>query len=128
MSFFKKLFGSKTEDTTSTEIEKKIEQIPLEKYVQQYTKEPYNFQTITLPQLLEKKDELYNLYTNASDGYLVKNFLTEKEVDTIMSNFGKVINDNPAHTSVGFTYPAVFAEFSFATAVLFASPALVANE
>jgi len=104
MNFLKKIFGSSNEDVPKDE--------PVEKYVQEFTKESYNFQTISLPQLLEKKDELNNLYTNASDGYLVKNFLTEEEVDVIMSNFDKVINDNPAHTSVGFTYPAVFAEFS----------------
>lgn len=107
MSFLNRIFGDK-----KSEKDKANSTMPIDKYVQHFTKEPYNFQTISLPQLLEKKDELYNLYTNASDGYLVKNFLTEAEVDTIMSHFSKVVNDNPAHTSVGFTYPAVFAEFS----------------
>jgi len=106
MSFFQKIFGTKEKSVPEQT------QPSTEKYIQEFTKEPYNFQTISLPQLLEKKDELYNLYTNTSDGYLVKNFLTSEEVDIIMSNFHKVENDNPAHTSVGFTYPPVFAEFS----------------
>ena len=62
MNFLKKIFGSSNEDVPKDE--------PVEKYVQEFTKESYNFQTISLPQLLEKKDELNNLYTNASDGYL----------------------------------------------------------
>lgn len=97
--FLKGLFSKKGSDSK-------------ESYVQRFTNEPYNFQTINLSELLQKTDELYNLYTNASDGYLVKNFLTEDEVNIIMSNFDKVMNDNPAYTAVGFTYPTVFAEFS----------------
>jgi hypothetical protein len=112
MGFFKKIFGSKKGEETNASIKKEEVKGSAEKYIQKFSSEPYNFKTITLPELLKKNDELYNLYTNASDGYLVKNFLSEKEVDTIMANFDKVLNDNPAYTAVGFTYPTVFAEFS----------------
>lgn len=81
-------------------------------YVQRFSTEPYNFKTISVNELLGRKDALWDLYTNSSDGFLIKNFLSEKEVDTIMAHFKKVLNDNPAHTSVGFTYPTIFAEFS----------------
>jgi hapalindole-type alkaloid chlorinase len=106
MNFIKKMF-SKTE--------KQIEVAPIkaqEKYVQEYSKEAYNFQTITVADILEKKEAIWDLYTNKSDGFLIKNFLSEQEVDAIMSNFDNVLNDKPAYTHVGFTYPPVFAEFS----------------
>ena len=108
-SFFKKLLSKpgKAEAPVAVEAGK-----PVEKYIQQYSKEPYNFQTITLDELLKRGDTIYDLYTNKNDGYLIKNFLTEAEVDAIMSNFPKAENDSPAHTAVGFTYPPVFAEFS----------------
>ena len=54
---------------------KPAEKKPAEKYVQQYTKEPYNFQTITLDELLKRPDTIYDLYTNKNDGYLIKNFV-----------------------------------------------------
>lgn len=81
-------------------------------YIQDFSNQPYNFQNISVDDLLTRKEALWDLYTNRSDGFLIKNFLTEQEVDTIMSHFKKVLDDNPAHTSVGFTYPTIFAEFS----------------
>jgi hypothetical protein len=89
-----------------------ISQQPVEKYVQEFSKEPYNFRTVQLDEVLQQNQAMWDLYTNASDGFLIKNFLTEKEVDEIMAHFNKVVNDDPMHTSVGFTYPPVFAEFS----------------
>lgn len=83
-----------------------------EKYVQQFTRQSYNFKTVKLVELLQNENALGDLYGNAADGFLIKNFLSSSEVDTIMSHFDKVTNDNPAYTSVGFTYPTVFAEFS----------------
>ncbi|PBQ30973.1 hypothetical protein CNR22_04040 [Sphingobacteriaceae bacterium] len=85
---------------------------PGEKYIQQYSKEPYNFETLTLDELLKRGDTIHDLYTNAADGFLIKNFLTTQEVDTILSHIDIAENDNPAHTPVGYTYPPVFAEFS----------------
>lgn len=85
---------------------------PLEKYVQQFSREPYNFATITVDELLKREDALYDIYTNVADGYLIKNFLSDAEVNTILSNFDKVLDNEPAYTPVGYTYPAVFAEFS----------------
>lgn len=102
MGILDRIFGTKTppqEDKPSA-------------YVQQYSNEPYNFQTIQLDELLQKGDALYDLYTNKSDGFLIKNFLSESEVDSLMSSFDKVLQDDPAYTHVGFTYPTVFAEFS----------------
>jgi len=84
----------------------------IEKYIQQYSKEPYNFETITLDELVKRDDTMHDLYTNKADGFLIKNFLTEQEVDILMSNISIAENDNPAHTAVGYTYPPVFAEFS----------------
>jgi hypothetical protein len=81
-------------------------------YTQKYTAEPYNFSTVTANELVKKEDTLFDLYTNKADGYLIKNFLSELEVDTILSNLDKIIEQDVAHTDVGFTYPAVFAEFS----------------
>src|SRR5436190_2119526 len=91
---------------------KQQEEKPVEKYVQHFSKEPYNFQTITLPELLKRNNALQDIYTNAADGFLIRNFLSVEEVDKVMANFDKVLNDNPASTKVGFTYPTVFAEFS----------------
>lgn len=83
-----------------------------EAYVQKFTTEPYNFRTVTVENILTENKALWELYLNEKDGFLIKNFLSENEVDTIMKNFGKASSDNPAHTLVGFTYPPVFAEFS----------------
>jgi hypothetical protein len=87
-------------------------ELPKEKYVQQFSRIPYNFRTVTLKEVLKNQNTIYDLYTNAEDGFLIKNFLTSEEVDKIMSNFHKAENDDPAHTDVGFTYPPVFAQFS----------------
>jgi hypothetical protein len=110
ITFFKKLFTKPA--TSQSKFTGTTPAKPTEKYVQQYSKEPYNFQTIALDDLLKREDTLYDLYTNAADGYLVKNFLTEQEVDTIISHISIAENDGPAHTDVGYTYPPVFAEFS----------------
>lgn len=99
MNLFKKIFGGKSQPSKAV-------------YIQKFTTEPYNFQTITEVELTKKNDELNELYLNNSDGYLIKNFLSEAEVDTIMSQFNRVLADDPAYTDVGFTYPTVFAEFS----------------
>lgn len=110
ITFLKKLFA--TYKASENKINASDVKPPVEKYVQQYSKEPYNFQTITLEELLKRDAAIYDLYTNKNDGYLVKNFLTEAEVDTIMSHISIAENDTPAHTAVGYTYPPVFAEFS----------------
>lgn len=106
MNFIKKFFLK-----TEKQVEKKIE-APKEKYVQLFSQEPYNFKTISVADLLENKQAMWDLYVNKSDGYLIKNFLSEGEVDVILSNLDKATNGNPANTSVGFTYPPIFAEFS----------------
>jgi len=107
---FKNLFKSKKAQEPVTTLEKPID--TKTNYTQEYTKEPYNFETILLEDLIKRQDSLFDIYTNKADGFLIKNFLTHQEVDRIMANFDQVINDNPAHTAVGFTYPPVFAEFS----------------
>jgi hapalindole-type alkaloid chlorinase len=105
-------FRSKSKQEFCVE-SKAIDKQPIvEKHIQEYSKEPYNFQTITVADLVEKKEAMFDLYTNKSDGFLIKNFLSESEVDTILANLDKALNDNPANTSVGFTYPPIFAEFS----------------
>lgn len=114
MNFFKKLFSG-SDKIAQTTIEPSVEKeatTQKEKYEQKFSTEPYNFKTITLDELLKNDQAMWDLYTNAADGFLIKNFLSEQEVDAIMANFDKVLNDDPAHTHVGFTYPAVFAEFS----------------
>jgi hypothetical protein len=105
--FLKNLFSKQ-----KTKVEVSMPVPVVEKHIQHYSKEPYNFETITVDELLKRDNALWDLYTNAADGFLIKNFLSEEEVDTFMSNFDKVLNDDPAHTAVGFTYPAIFAEFS----------------
>ena len=105
--FLKKLFSKQ-----KTKVEEPLPVPVIEKHVQHYSKEPYNFETITVDELVKKENTLWDLYTNQADGYLIKNFLSEKEVDTIMSNFDNVLNNDPAYTHVGYTYPAIFAEFS----------------
>ena len=118
MGFLSNLFGKKekiTEKPAEKAVEKPLEKVvqpPKEKYIQHFSKDSYDFQTITLEDLLKHKEALHDLYTNKSDGFLIKNFFAEKEIDTIMSNFDKVLKDEPAYTHVGFTYPTVFAEFS----------------
>ncbi len=114
MNILKKLF-SKPKKNVEITVEKLVEKPlkkPVDKYIQHYSKEPYNFQTIFIADLIEKKEAMWDLYTNKADGFLIKNFLSEAEVDVILSNLGKAISDDPAYTSVGFTYPPVFAEFS----------------
>ncbi|MCZ8285210.1 MAG: 2OG-Fe(II) oxygenase [Bacteroidia bacterium] len=108
MNFFKNLFAKKTPSPET----RASSETPVPSYVQEYSREPYNFETITLDELLKRDTSLWDLYTNQADGFLIKNFISEAEVDTIMSNFDKVLKDDPAYTAVGFTYPAVFAEFS----------------
>ncbi|MBI3519098.1 MAG: 2OG-Fe(II) oxygenase [Bacteroidetes bacterium] len=105
-----KFLTKKASTTTSPEIA--ISASTNEPYVQKFTTEPYNFKTITVDELFQQDAALWDLYTNEKDGFLIKNFLSEEEVDKIMENFNKALNDNPAHTSVGFTYPPIFAEFS----------------
>lgn len=103
--YFSKLF-SKNEESPS----------PLNKtgepYVQKFSTEPYDFRTVTTSDLIKEDKALWELYLNEKDGFLIKNFLSEEEVDIIMKNFENVSNEDPAHTVVGFTYPPVFAEFS----------------
>jgi hypothetical protein len=106
LTFFKNLISKNSNHNQTSDPGKK------EKYTQAFSKEPYNFRTIELDELLKDENAIWELYTNQKDGFLIKNFLTEKEVDTVMSNFDKALNDNPAYTAVGFTYPPIFAEFS----------------
>src|ERR1700741_569040 len=111
MFSLKKLFSRNTQSTSVTQ--QTVAETPAkEKYVQKFSSEPYDFRTITEEELRKNDQALIDLYTNKTDGYLIKNFLTTEEVDEIMSHFDKVMNDDPAYTSVGFTYPTVFAEFS----------------
>lgn len=105
-----KFLNKKTAASTSLEIA--TTKSSNEPYIQKFTTEPYNFETTTVNELCQQNAALWELYTNEKDGFLIKNFLSEEEVDTIMNNFNKALNDSPAHTSVGFTYPPVFAEFS----------------
>ncbi len=111
---FKKLFSRLSHKTEQLERSETLvtSASTVEKHIQEYSKEPYNFQTISIADLLEKKEAMWDLYTNKADGFLIKNFLSEAEVDVILSNLGKATSDNPANTSVGFTYPPIFAEFS----------------
>jgi len=102
MSFLARLLKKKNHLSTGSE----------KKYIQEYSKEPYNFKTISPVELSKQDEAMWDIYTNKSDGFLIKNFLSSTEVDTILSHFDKVLADNPAHTQVGFTYPPIFAEFS----------------
>jgi hapalindole-type alkaloid chlorinase len=102
MSFLSRLLKKKSHFSTASE----------KNYIQEYSKEPYNFKTISPAELSKQDEAIWDIYANKSDGFLIKNFLSSAEVDTILSHFDKVLDDNPAHTQVGFTYPPIFAEFS----------------
>lgn len=71
------------------------------------------FKTLDKEEIIEKHpNALIDLLDGTSHGFLIKNFISKDEVDTILSNFHKVLNANVANVGEGFTYPPVFAEAS----------------
>lgn len=75
--------------------------------------EPLNFHELSKGELVDQyPNALHDLYAGKEDGFLVKGILSQEEVDTILANFQQVLDDEPAYTDVGFTYPPIFAEFS----------------
>ncbi len=75
--------------------------------------QPLNFHALPKDELTERyPNALHDLYVGKEDGFLVKGVLSKSEVETILSNFQQVLEDEPAYTEVGFTYPTVFAEYS----------------
>jgi hypothetical protein len=76
-------------------------------------KHPLHFHELTKDELVDQyPDALHNLYTGKEDGFLVRGVLSQAQVNSILANFQQVLDDEPAFTDVGFTYPTVFAEFS----------------
>lgn len=61
---------------------------------------------------------LTDLYRSDKDGFLVKNFLSQDEVRSVLDNFHLMDSKAVANTSVGYTYPMIFAEFSLRNAEL----------
>jgi hypothetical protein len=55
---------------------------------------------------------LLDLTDSKLDGFLIKSFLTKEEVAKVLKNLEKVNEDKKAFTSVGYTYPMIFAEYS----------------
>lgn len=104
-NFFSKILGRNPDKTA-------LLNKAVEPYIQKFSTEPYNFRTITTNELIKEDKALWELYLNEKDGFLIKNFLSGEEVETILKNFERVSAEDPAYTAVGFTYPPIFAEFS----------------
>ncbi|PSR13482.1 MAG: hypothetical protein DA408_10690 [Bacteroidetes bacterium] len=75
--------------------------------------QPLNFHELAKEELVAQyPNALHDLYTGKEDGFLVKGVLSPEQVAAILANFQQVLDDEPAYTNVGFTYPTIFAEFS----------------
>jgi hypothetical protein len=74
---------------------------------------PVEFITIHADEIaLLHPNALFELYKSQKVGFLIKGFLSENEVSSVVNNFEKVETRDVAHIGEGFTYPMVFAEFS----------------
>lgn len=73
-----------------------------------------SFITLTVDELITQYDTaLDQLYQGEQVGFLVKNFLSQEEVASVMSGYDDLMKTKEiATTGEGFTYPMVFAEFS----------------
>ena len=80
----------------------------------------YNFHVVSVDDMRKHPDAINDMYTGVTDGFLIKNFLSEKEVDRLLKKLDEVMSSKEelANTSVGFTYPTVFAEYSLRIAAL----------
>jgi len=75
--------------------------------------QPLNFHELAKEELVAQyPNALHDLYTGKEDGFLVKGVLSPEQVAAILANFQQVLDDEPAYTNVGFTYPTIFGEFS----------------
>ena len=63
-------------------------------------------------------DALFELYNSKKHGFLIKNFLTSEEILLVLDNISCLDSKDVAKTSVGYTYPMVFAEFSLRNSAL----------
>ena len=72
-----------------------------------------NFETIEFDDMVQQNPTaLQDLYKSQKDGFLVRNFLSPTEVAAVVDNMSIMETKNVAETSVGYTYPMIFAEFS----------------
>lgn len=69
----------------------------------------YNFKTIQFSELCDFPNGLKDLSERRIDGFLVKNVLSELEVDTLIKNLPKLNNEFLRLNPSGYTYPAPFA-------------------
>lgn len=60
----------------------------------------------------EHPDALYELYKSQKHGFLIKNFLSQDELQTLHTYAVDNKNREIAKTPVGYTYPMIFQEFS----------------
>lgn len=74
---------------------------------------PVQFIEVSKKEISEQyPSALDQLFAGELDGFLIRNFFTTAQLNTIMEKFPSIQDNGPAYTPVGFTYPMVFAEYA----------------
>ena len=75
--------------------------------------DPIKFETIKAEELSARFPAALLQLTNLElDGFLIKNFLTESEVNQLLKALEGIDDEEKSFTSVGYTHPMVFAEYN----------------
>jgi hypothetical protein len=74
----------------------------------------YDFREVTVDEIKKRPDAIHDMFVGKSDGFLIKNFMPEHEVDKLLEKLEAVRakKEGLANTDVGFTYPMIFAEYN----------------
>jgi hypothetical protein len=68
----------------------------------------YDFRVLNLDELNEDANGLEEIKNRVFDGILVKDFLSESEVEVLLNGFNNLKEPEYVKTPVGWVFPAVF--------------------
>lgn len=74
----------------------------------------YDFIEVTVKDMQQRPDAINDMFTGKSDGFLIKNFMPEADVNKLLAKLDEVKKDESqlATTPAGFTFPMIFAEYN----------------